>query len=378
MTNEFARTLGKRLHDEAVGITARWIELVHASMHYRPRAELGIDTLRDHGPRLVREIGEFVAGSRDRPAEEVLDHLREVVDARHGRGHDVQEVLGEIDLLAEILFETMRDLTGADPSPASMVAETGRRLHRGLTVIGTVTAGLYEEADRHVRRADRERDARFRDDLAHEMKNPLGAALGALQTLHEEDLADVEMQDRMLSLAVRNVRRALELLDDLRNLARGDAPAQATEPRSLQSLVDAVLVEVSEEARRQEVELRVAEPLPDARVDGPRVQLALVNVVWNAVKYSDPDKPERWVEIRASATNRHVDLRVQDNGVGIPADSRDRVFRRFARAHPEHTDGTGLGLPIARDGLLQIGGAIQVDSDEGVGSTFIIRAPIVE
>jgi signal transduction histidine kinase len=375
VTNELAKALGTRLHREAVGITSQWIELVRASMHYRPRVELGIDTLRDHGPRLVREIWEFVAGNRDRPGDDVLDHLHVVVEERHGRGHDVQEVLREFDLLSEIVYDTMRDLADAQAAPGTAVAETGRRLHRGLTVLGTMTAGLYEEADRNSRRADRGRAARFRDDLAHEMKNPLGAALGALHNLGEEEITEPELRKRMLGLAERNVRRALDLLDDLRKMVEGEGGAEPEEPRSVQSLVDAVLVEVSEEAKRQEVELRVADPLPDVRVDGPRVQLALVNLAWNAVKYSDPAKPERWIEIRASATEHDVKVEVQDNGIGIPAENRDRVFRRFARAHPEHGDGTGLGLPIARDALRQIGGDIEVESEEGSGSTFVISVP---
>lgn len=348
-------------------------------MHYRPRTELGVDTLREHGPRLVWEVAGFVGGDHGRPREEVLEHLREIVEIRRSRGHDVQEVLREFDLLGEVLFDALRDLAASRPPDPQDVSETGRRLHRGLAVIGTMTAGLFEEADLRERRLERERSARFRDDLAHEIKNPLGAALNALLTVREAGLGeDKELRERMLTLSERNVRRGLDLLDDLRTLAGETGPDDELpqEPTPLDSMIDAVVVEVSEEARTQGVELRVTDDPPPTEVDRSRVQLALVNLVWNGIKYADPAKNERWVAIDAEETDDRLRIEVADNGVGIPPDQVERVFERFFRGRTGNGNGSGLGLPIARDAVRQIGGEIEVESEEGVGSRFTVTIPL--
>lgn len=379
LNNEFAHATAHTFCSDAAHLTSQWIELVTATMHYRPRADLGVDTLRDHGPRLVREAAGFVGGDRGRPRGDVLEHLREVVEIRRSRGHDVQEVLREFDLLGEVLFDALRDLAVSRKPDPQQLSETGRRLHRGLAVIGTMTAGLYEEADRTERRMERQRSTRFRDDLAHEIKNPLGAALNALLTLREEGLGeDPELRARMLTLSERNVRRGLDLLDDLRTLADGadpndEAPQEAT---PLATVIDAVVVEVSEEARRQSVELRVAGDLPAINVDRSRVQLALVNLVWNGIKYSDPTEDDRWVSVNAETTDDRLRIEVADNGVGIPPDQVERVFERFFRGSSEHGDGSGLGLPIPRDAIRQIGGGIEVESEEGAGSRFAATIPL--
>lgn len=378
MTDSFTTTIATALRDEAAALTGRWVELIDVSMHYRPRPESALDMLRDHGPRLIREIAAFVDGERGAPRSDMLEHLREMVTIRRERGHDVQELLREVDLLGEVLYDALRDLSVATEHSAAGNSDAARRLHRGLAVIGTMVAGLYEEHENTDRRAKEERAKRFRDDLAHEIKNPLGAALGALSTLAEEDIGDPALRDRMRGLAERNVRRALDLVDDLRTMAEDDGGAETQQPRSIQSLVEGVLAEVSDAAARNGVELRTPSPLPDVRIDGPRVQLALVNTAWNAIKYADPSKDERIAEICAALEGDQVVIHVRDNGVGIPPESVDRVFERFFRADPGRSNGSGLGLPIAREAVRQIGGDITVESEEGIGTTFRIRAPVLE
>ncbi len=124
----------------------------------------------------------------------------------------------------------------------------------------------------------------------------------------------------------------------------------------------------AEEAR---VEIRIVEPVPDPVVDATRVELVLMNLVGNAIKYADPRKPRRWVRIEAQRLNDEWwRASVADNGLGIPDRLKSHVFERFFRAHPEVDKGTGLGLSIAREAVDQMGGEIDFESDEGEGSTF--------
>jgi signal transduction histidine kinase len=118
-------------------------------------------------------------------------------------------------------------------------------------------------------------------------------------------------------------------------------------------------------------------------VDPARVELVLLNLVSNAIKYSDPEKPEAFVEIGSEAHRDDAgvcEIHVRDNGLGIPESHRDAVFDRFFRAHA-HLDGelgvsgTGLGLAIVSDCIRELGGSIRCESGTGEGTTFYLTLP---
>jgi two-component system sensor histidine kinase SenX3 len=113
-------------------------------------------------------------------------------------------------------------------------------------------------------------------------------------------------------------------------------------------------------------------------VTGNRRQLvsALGNLVENAVKYSEPGSP---VQVRVRVEGTMAELMVADNGIGIPASDHDRIFERFYRvdrARSRDTGGTGLGLSIVRHVATNHGGDVLVSSQEGEGSTFVLRIPM--
>jgi two-component system sensor histidine kinase VicK len=106
--------------------------------------------------------------------------------------------------------------------------------------------------------------------------------------------------------------------------------------------------------------------------------------VSNGIKYSDAAKPERWVSIDAriegpvTERDREVVIRVTDNGIGIPANSRENLFREFYRAHGEtvtEAEGTGLGLSIVRETVESIGGRAWAEFPEDAGSVFAFSIP---
>jgi signal transduction histidine kinase len=112
-----------------------------------------------------------------------------------------------------------------------------------------------------------------------------------------------------------------------------------------------------------------------------RLELAFVNLLSNAIKYSDADKPSRYVEVSGERDDGFHRILVRDNGIGIPADALNTIFKRFTRAHADrgdlsHVSGIGLGLAIVDDCVQSIGGSIEVESDEGAGTTFVLRLPL--
>lgn len=94
------------------------------------------------------------------------------------------------------------------------------------------------------------------------------------------------------------------------------------------------------------------------------------------MNHSDPAKSDRWVPIHASSGDDGVlCLTVEDNGLGIPYDVQERIFKRFFSAHPEVQGGTGLGLPIVTDAVAQLRGTIRLESEPGQGTTFAVTLP---
>jgi len=136
-------------------------------------------------------------------------------------------------------------------------------------------------------------------------------------------------------------------------------------------------------ASSRHVRIVVGNELPEVCADPARLELALMNLVSNGIKYSDPSKEDSVVEITSgkNAPEDNCVLCVRDNGLGIPEADRVAVFERFFRAHA-HLDaqlgvtGSGLGLAITSDCVQAMGGTIQCEFTVGVGSVFLITLPL--
>jgi signal transduction histidine kinase len=116
-------------------------------------------------------------------------------------------------------------------------------------------------------------------------------------------------------------------------------------------------------------------------VNAAAFELCLSNLVANAIKYSDPDKPKRWVEIGAQVNGladgqSETIVVVRDNGLGVPEDKRSHLFERFFRAHEEtkEIEGTGLGLSIVRETVASLGGRAWAEFS-AEGSAFYFSIP---
>jgi signal transduction histidine kinase len=130
------------------------------------------------------------------------------------------------------------------------------------------------------------------------------------------------------------------------------------------------------------VRLIVSSELPAIIVEPARLELALVNIVSNGIKYADLNKPDPFVEIASKETDDgRCAIVVRDNGIGIAAADRQTVFDRFVRAHRDRdgelgVGGVGLGLSIVRECIEAVHGTIEMDSVEDVGTTFVLTLPV--
>jgi two-component system, OmpR family, sensor histidine kinase SenX3 len=239
---------------------------------------------------------------------------------------------------------------------------------------GGAVATVEDVSDR--RRVDAVRTD-FVANISHELKTPVGALAVLAETMADED--DLGVVHRIAARMIDEAHRVSRTIDDLLELSRielGEEPV-----RDLVDVIDVVegAVERSRpvaEARRTTIE--VLERHEGIHVFGDRRQLvsALGNLVENAVKYSEVGSS---VQVRVRAEGAWVELMVADHGIGIPAQHHDRIFERFYRVdkgRSRDTGGTGLGLAIVRHVATNHRGEVLVSSQEGEGSTFVLRIPL--
>jgi two-component system sensor histidine kinase KdpD len=209
-----------------------------------------------------------------------------------------------------------------------------------------------------------ERLRAFNRALTHELRNRMGAAMGAAQVLGE--LSDLEESKRqeLFGVVYRNVESVGGMLDNLAELARlGSSDTRQQRHVTLPAAVGEAARQLRDAARMHGVEIRIGQ-LPPIEVNAAAVELCLSNLISNAIKYADANKVRRWVEVRAEARQGEppegeVIVHVQDNGIGVPLSQRDRLFERFYRAHADtrpNIQGTGLGLSIVRETVEALGG----------------------
>jgi two-component system phosphate regulon sensor histidine kinase PhoR len=180
----------------------------------------------------------------------------------------------------------------------------------------------------------------------------------------------------------RNLTRLVRLTDQLAMMSRLKPSTDTAQTQRLPLALVAreVARQLRDMADRRDVEIRIAEDLPILDVDVAAVELILVNLVSNAIKYSDPSKTARQVEVRAEARPDAYLIEVRDNGMGIAREHLPRIFDRAYRAHADRdselgTDGFGLGLAIVHDCVADQGGRVSVESSPGDGAAFRVLLP---
>jgi signal transduction histidine kinase len=216
----------------------------------------------------------------------------------------------------------------------------------------------------------------FVGNVSHELRTPLTIVAGYLQSLQRRSANLNANQHQALATARAETERAIRLLADLLELARADSGQLicASQPTALQALL-AECAAMAEQVSRRPIRLRLPEADVLVGADPARLQQVLLNLIDNAVKYSQAEAP---IDVRLRANASEAQIEVQDQGIGIPLSQQQRIFERFYRVSEGMTrgrDGTGLGLAIARALTEAMGGSIQVRSSPGQGSLFTVTLP---
>jgi heavy metal sensor kinase len=275
-----------------------------------------------------------------------------------------------------------RALTPIDHLASEARRITAERLHERLSVpnqrdeIGRLAAVINETFARLESSFEQLR--RFTADASHELRTPLAVIRGIGEAALAETRTAAEYKDAMGSM-LEEVDRLTHLVDTLLRLSHGDAGTVrlSRAPLDLGQLTREVVssLAILAEERSQRLTVDAADHVC---VTSDRLVLreAITNVVDNAIKYSPPRSA---VDIRVRADGRHARLTVADQGPGIAAEHRGRIFDRFFRlddARSRERGGTGLGLAIAQWAVEANGGRISVEAGGNGGSLFHIELPI--
>jgi len=214
-------------------------------------------------------------------------------------------------------------------------------------------------------------------NVSHELRTPLTSIKGFVETMEAEGSLSEE-QKHYLGIIKRNTARLINVVTDLLTLSRLEEKSIVLElePVSMPDLVERVLKIFEEQIRAKgfSVEVRAPDELPPVMGDAFRLEQVFVNLLDNAIKYTDAGG----ITVEMEARGDTVVVSVADTGPGIPSEHIDRIFERFYvvdKSRSRKLGGTGLGLSIVKHIIILHNGRITVQSSPGRGARFVITLP---
>jgi signal transduction histidine kinase len=249
-------------------------------------------------------------------------------------------------------------------------------------VIAIENVRLFDEIQEKSRQLEEasEHKSRFLANMSHELRTPLNAILGYTELIQDNVYgAPPEKMITVLERISRNGKHLLGLINDVLDLSKIEAGqlVLTLDSYSIRDLVHGVYSAVEPLAAGKKLAFKVDMPpdLPSGRGDERRLTQVLLNLVGNAIKFTDRGE----VVINASSSNDAFKLSVRDTGPGISEADQEKLFQEFQQADNSITKakgGTGLGLAISKRIIEMHGGRIWVESRLGQGSTFSLTLPI--
>lgn len=302
-------------------------------------------------------------------------------------------VISAMNVVRIFLLQTIdresRDLARA--------AETKRALNKILDLDLNLICESYFEASVHELRALNTRLeaanlelaelGRAKDEFlahtSHELRTPLNSILGFSKLILDGLCQSPQEERELLRDVYESAQHLLGIVNDILDIAKIEAGKLKLElgQVELRPLFDQVLMVVQVQAQEKELKLvdeSASVSLPAVRADENRLRQVLINLLGNAVKFTE----EGWVTLRTSTekVSGHVLIEVEDTGIGIPPEKQDGLFEKFKQVDTSFTrrhGGSGLGLAISRRLVEMMGGQIELESaGEGLGTTVRFSVPI--
>ncbi len=303
------------------------------------------------------------------PAAEKLFDIKDAV------GRTVVEVLRNHKLVEA----WQRSRATGEPQDESLEIPTQKQFLQLVVLPDEDTGGsllLVQNLTRIRRLETIRRD--FISNVSHELRTPLASLKALTETLCDGAMDDPQAARKFLGRIETEVDALAQMTQELLELTRIESGQVPLEMKEI--MAEGLLLSAADRMRAQVERAGLVIRLDSssvplaARVDPTRLEQVLVNLIHNAVKFTQPGGE---IVLSARAVDDAVCFAVKDTGVGIPADDLERIFERFYKAdRARSSGGTGLGLSIARHIVEAHGGKIWAESVEGEGSTFYFNIPI--
>lgn len=382
-----AESLAAKLHAAQRQLAGQWLEQLNAILPVEKQEVFPGAQLLDHIPQIIEEIAHYLKA----PAEEaigantaVMAKAEELGLLRYQQRASVHQLLREYHLLGTLLEEFI----------TCEVAKTGTRADavEALQALGRVSQAVrvlqQQTIDTFVGKYSETIERQtgqlrgFTRLVSHEIRQPLGV----LQLIARMLPSNEPGAGRLVEMLGRNVSRLGDTAGKLERLARltrasdGDSPTE--QEVNFTALCGDVARQLEDMAASRGVTIVVDDDLPCIVTDSGRAELAVVNLMANAIKYSDPDKTDRFVRVRRTPGSG-PSIVIEDNGIGIPAGKVVVIFEQFVRAHSDRDEelgaqGLGLGLAIVRESMEAMKGSVTVTSEDRAGAAFTLTWPTPE
>ncbi len=379
LAEEYSKRLEKQVEEKTR-------EIVQAKIH----TETIIENLTSG---LIEYDDQFTVLRVNRAAETLLGIEREEVVGKGVRPSDSDKKHWQA--LVNVLYPAA-SISKAEHAATEPNGETSevtiqypfeRQLQIITTPIASETVQKRQEFIKLIRDVTRERNiskskSEFISIAAHQLRTPLSAIKWTLDMVLGGDEGPLNTaQGKFLHNCYETNEKMIQLVNDLLNVARIEEGRFGYEFKQgdIMTVIQNAVEFVKVAARKKDVTVSVETPggkLPLFVFDANKVTLAIQNLVDNAVKYT----PARGkVSLSIAVQGEYLEVNVRDTGIGIPQEQISRLFTKFFRADNAlrmQTDGSGMGLYLAKNVAVRHGGSLDVESKEGVGSTFFFKLPL--
>jgi PAS domain S-box-containing protein len=281
--------------------------------------------------------------------------------------------------LASKIMETEAVKKGGTSLPIelSMSVRKTEESHIITSIIRDITE--RKESEKKLRQLDRMK-SEFLSNVSHELRTPLQSISGFTKLILHGQVPDPATQQEFLEIIDCESLHLGNLIDSLLDMSRLES-GRFQINQQLLPVRDSIIEPLKSFyglARDKNINLteEIPEELPEMEVDGDRLRQVVINLLGNAIKYSDPGG---CVTVKVKQQKERLLFQVTDCGIGIPEEAKPHLFERFYRAEGEMVrGGTGLGLYISKQIIEAHGGRIWVESELGKGSTFSFTLPLNE
>ena len=227
-----------------------------------------------------------------------------------------------------------------------------------------------EQQNNELVKANSELD-HFVYSTTHDLRSPLKSILGLTHLIEEESNEVHTIEHAMM---IRNsINRLDEFIEDILNYAHNTHTELTVEAISIQQLIEGIVQSLLHIPGASGIDFKVTiDEQQPFYSDIRRISTLLENLISNAIKYHKQHITGRYIEVTGKSYKEHLDLCIQDNGIGIAQVHHDKIFNMFYRL-PGKVTGSGFGLYIVKETLQKLEGSIKIDSEEGKGTSFMLK-----